>query len=77
MKLSNRVYNVLKYICQIGLPAVLTFLSAVLSLVGVPAETIAIIIGIGTATDTLIGTLLGISSAAYYKEDKGENHESF
>ena len=73
MKLSNRVYNVLKYICQIGLPAVLTFLSAVLSLVGVPAETIAIIIGIGTATDTLIGTLLGISTYNYNKDNRDDS----
>lgn len=77
MKLSNRVYNVLKYISQIGIPAVLTFLAAALPLVGVPTETIADIVGIGAAIGTLLGTLLGISSAAYYKEDKGENHESF
>jgi len=73
MKLSNRWYNTLKYICQIGLPAVLTFLSAVLSLVGVNAELIAVIIGIGTATDTLLGTLLGISTYNYNKDNRDDS----
>ena len=68
MKLSNKAYDVLKYICQIGLPAVLAFLSAVLGLLKVDAGLIAIIVGVGTAFDTLLGTLLGISTHNYNKQ---------
>ena len=67
MKLPDKVYDVLKYVCQIVLPAVITFLTAVLALVGVDPKTIAIITGILAATDTLLGSLLGISTANYYK----------
>ena len=71
---SNKVYDILKYICQIGLPAVLAFLSAVLGLLNVDASIIAMIVGIGTAFDTLLGTLLGISTYNYNKAEK-ENSE--
>jgi len=74
MMFSNKVYDILKYICQIGLPAVLAFLSAVLGLLNVDASIIAMIVGIGTAFDTLLGTLLGISTYNYNKAEK-ENSE--
>ena len=75
MMLSNRWYDILKYVCQIGLPAVLAFLSAVLGLLSVDPQTIAIIVGIGTAVDTLLGTLLGISTYNYNKAGKETSGE--
>lgn len=69
MMFSNRCYDILKYICQIGLPALLAFLSAVLGLLSVDPSIIAIIVGIGTAFDTLLGTLLGISTYNYNKAE--------
>lgn len=80
--MSNKLYDVLKYICQIALPALLTCAASILGLCGVAPETIAMVVGIGTAVDTLLGALLGISSAKYNKtheaeeiEDEGEETE--
>ena len=76
--MSNKVYDVLKYICQIALPALLTATATILALLGVNAELIATITGIGTAVVTLMGTLLGISTAKYnaeMKKEEAENHE--
>lgn len=69
MKLSNDMYDVLKWIAQILLPAFATMLSVVLALWGVfNAETITAIVGTISAIDTFLGALLGISSNNYAKE---------
>ncbi len=74
MKLPNKLYDVLKYICQIAIPAVLACASAIMGLLNVDPTTIAVIVGIGSAVDTLLGTLLGISTMQYNKEIR--NNES-
>lgn len=76
MKLSNKAYDILKYIVMIAIPAVLTFLATVLPLVGVSGELTRTIFAIGTAVDTLLGTLLGISTAIYNKEKSIEEYEA-
>lgn len=68
MRLPNRTYDILKYIVLIALPAVLTFLSTVLPLVGVSVELTQTIVTIGTAVDTLLGAIIGISTLSYNKE---------
>lgn len=68
MKLSNKVYDVLKYITQIGLPAIGTLYFALSGIWGFPyAEQV---VGTITAIVTFLGVLLGISSANYKKEEK-------
>lgn len=65
MKLSNRAYDVLKWIAQILLPAIGTLYFALSGIWGFPyAEAI---VGTITAADTFIGVLLGISSSQYKK----------
>ncbi len=73
MKLSNRTYDVLKWIQRIALPAAATFYLALgaiwTGVVDLPyPEAAAATI---TAFDAFLGALLGVSSAAYEKEVKG------
>ena len=68
MKMSNRVYDILKWVAQILLPAVGTLYFALAGIWGFPyAEGI---VGTITAVDTFLGVLLGISTAQYNKEQK-------
>lgn len=65
MKLNNKVYDVLKWIAQILLPALGTLYFALAGIWNFPyAEAI---VGTITAVDTFIGVLLGISSVNYNK----------
>lgn len=65
MLLNNKVYNILKWIAQIGLPALGTLYFALASIWGFPyAEQI---VGSITAIDVFLGVLLGISTKAYNK----------
>ncbi|MFR9274469.1 phage holin [Finegoldia magna] len=66
MKLSNKSYDLLKWIAQILLPAAATLYVAVAGIWGFPyAKEIA---GTISALDLFLGALLGISSMNYYKE---------
>ena len=71
MKLNNKVYDVLKWLALICIPAVVTFLSVVLGVLDVDPKTVNIIITIITAVGTLIGSLIGVSTKAY-KQNKEE-----
>ena len=69
MKMSNKLYDVLKWIAQILLPAIGTLYFALAGIWDLPyAEGI---VGTITAIDTFLGCLLGISTANYNKS-KGE-----
>lgn len=64
--LPNKVYDVLKWIAQILLPALGTLYFALASIWGFPyAEQI---VGTITAIDCFLGALLGISTHLYNKE---------
>lgn len=65
--MSNKMYDVLKYVAQIGLPAVGTLYYALSAIWGLPYG--EQIVGTITAVDTFLGTLLMISSSAYRKEN--------
>ena len=66
MKLSNKNYDLLKWIAQILLPGVAALYVAVAGIWGFPyAKEVA---GTISAVDLFLGTLLGISSVNYYKE---------
>ena len=71
MQISNKLYDVLKWIALICIPAVTTFLSVVLGVLEVDPKTINIIVTIIAAVGTLIGSLIGVSTSAYNK-NKGE-----
>lgn len=69
MHLSNKTYDVLKFIAQILLPAIGALYFALSSIWGLPYATE--IIGTAAAIDTFLGTLLGISSHNYEEPSDG------
>lgn len=64
--MSNKVYDILKWIAQIALPAVGALYFALADLWGLPYPTE--IVGTITAIDTFLGVILGISSSSYHKK---------
>ncbi len=65
-KFSNKIYDVLKYIALIGLPALGTLYFALSGIWGLPyGEEVK---GTILAVDTALGAMLCISSATYKKE---------
>ena len=67
MRISDSLYNVLKWISIICIPAIVTFLSVVLGVLDVDPKTVNVIVTIISAVGTLIGTLIGVSTANYKK----------
>ena len=70
MKLPDNVYNWLKWLCLIALPAVATFYGVIGKIWDIPytAEVVTTI----TAVATLIGALIGVSTVAYNKQKDGD-----
>ena len=68
MKLSNKVYDILKWIAMYLLPALGTLYFALAGIWGFPYE--EQIVGTITAIDTFLGVILGISTAQYNKNIK-------
>lgn len=68
MRIPDHVYNWLKWIALICIPALVTFLSVVLGVLDVDPKTVNVIVTIISAVGTLIGTLIGVSTSAYKKE---------
>jgi hypothetical protein len=69
--LSNKTYDILKWIAQIFLPAIGTLYFALANIWNFPyAEEI---VGTITAVDAFLGVLLGISSKNYYKNNPTAN----
>ena len=67
MKLNNKIYDILKWVALIGLPALGTLYFALSSVWGLPyAEQI---IGTVAAVDTFLGAVLGISTMNYNKTE--------
>ncbi len=67
MLLSNKVYDILKWIAQFFLPAVGTLYFTLASIWGLPYG--EQVVGTITAMDTFLGVLLGLSSSQYKKEN--------
>ena len=65
MKMTNKMYDILKLIAQYFLPAVGTLYFALAGIWGLPYG--EQVVGTITAVDTFLGVLLGISSAQYNK----------
>ena len=70
MKLSNKAYDILKWIEQLLLPAVATLYFALAGIWGFPYG--EQIVGTITAIDTFLGVILGISTAQYKKTTTNE-----
>lgn len=66
MKISNKVYDVLKFIAQVVLPALGTLYFALAEIWGLPYG--SEIVGTITAVDAFLGALLGVSTSRYKKE---------
>lgn len=63
--MSNKTYDILKYIAQIVLPALGTLYFALSTIWGLPYG--EQVVGTITAIDAFLGALLGISTAQYRK----------
>jgi len=71
MKLPNKLYDVLKWICLIALPALSTFYSILAGIWNLPyAEQIPRTI---TAIALFIGALIGVSHMTIKKEENNED----
>lgn len=65
MQISNKTYDILKWIAQYLLPATGTLYFALAGIWGFPYG--EEVVGTITAVDTFLGVLLGISSTQYKK----------
>lgn len=70
MKLSNKTYDILKWIAQILLPAAGTLYFALAKIWGFPYS--AEIVGTISAVDVFLGALLGLSTIQYNKSLEDE-----
>lgn len=71
MKLSNKAYDILKWVAQIALPATGTLYFALSKIWGFPYG--EEIVGTISAVDVFLGALLGLSSAQYYADLQSES----
>ena len=71
MKLPDKVYDVLKWILVIFVPSTITLISSLGALLGFDATIINGVIGI---IATFVGSLVGISTIAYNKEQKRKSN---
>lgn len=67
MKMSNSVYDVLKFLCTIFLPALGTLYFALAQIWGLPYS--EQVVGTISAITTFIGVLIGISNYNYKKDN--------
>lgn len=61
--LSDKAYSTLKWVALVALPALATLYAAIAAIWGIPGADK--VVGTITAVDTLLGTLLGISTVQY------------
>lgn len=66
--MSNKTYNVLKWIAMYFLPAIGTLYFALAGIWNLPYG--EQVVGTITALDTFLGVILGISTTQYNKENK-------
>lgn len=68
MVFSNKVYDILKWVAQILLPALATLYFALAKVWNLPYS--EQVVGTITAIDTFLGVILGLSSKAYNDDTK-------
>ena len=69
--LSNKAYDILKWIAQIALPAAGTLYFALSAIWGLPYG--EAVVGTISAIDVFMGALLGISTSHYNDRKENEN----
>lgn len=69
MIIPDKVYNVMKWVLIVAVPALITFLTTIFALYNIPH--IEIVVGTISAVATLLGGLLGISTKEYNKKKNG------
>lgn len=69
--MNNKIYDILKWVAQLLLPAIGTLYFALAGIWGFPygEETVGTI----TAIDTFLGVILGISTAQYNRQNTEAN----
>ena len=70
MKMTDKMYDALKWVAQILLPAVATLYFAIAQIWGLPYG--EEIVGTITAIDAFLGALLGISTYQYNKRSDND-----
>ena len=71
--MSNKVYDILKWIAQILLPTIATLYFGLAQIWGLPyAEQI---VGTISLVDAALGAILGISTSMYKKANKTEEND--
>ena len=73
MKMNNKLYDVLKWIALIVLPAIGTLYFALAGIWGFPNG--EEIVGTIVAIETFLGAVLGISNAQYKKSSNADESE--
>ena len=73
MKMSNKTYDVLKWIAMVVIPALGTLYFALAGIWGLPYG--EQIVGTLTALDAFLGVTIGISAAQYKKSIMNEAEE--
>ncbi len=71
MVLDNKIYDILKYVALIVLPAIGTLYFGLAKIWGLPFG--EEIVGTITVIDTFLGALLGVSSNQYNKLNNNES----
>lgn len=71
--MSDRAYDILKWIAQIALPAIATCYFTLAQLWHWPNADL--VVGTITAVDALLGCLLGISTEIYKNKKEGEEND--
>ncbi len=68
MQLTNKAYDIMKWVVQLFIPALITLYGVIGSTCHIPyTEQVLTIAG---AVDVFLGTILKISTNNYYKEDE-------
>lgn len=74
MKMSNKVYDVLKWFTMIFIPAAITLFGVIGKTLGLSCTDTVLTIAV--AVDTFLGSILGISNSAYKKRiEEGDGNE--
>lgn len=68
MKLSNKVYDILKYISFVFYPAVVALVGTILTAINYANTEVVLIIMAGV--ETFLGSILGYSNAKYKEESE-------
>lgn len=73
MKMSNKVYDVLKFLAMVFLPAVATLYFTLSQIWGFPYG--EEVVGTIAAIDTFLGAVLGISTSNYNKDNESDSDD--